>query len=103
MTDKASDNTQKAYTIYASTGCSCCNYENHYRGPYSSEEVAKQRADSFRSIRLLASQYSLRGNYRIAEHDAEVLPDGRVIIDSRIFPGFADQTETGDDYIGQEM
>jgi len=97
------DNVQKAYTIYASTGCSCCNYENHYRGPYSSEEAAKRAVEGFRNIRLTASQYSRNGNYRIEEHDAEVLPDGRVIIDSHIFPGFADQSETGDDYIGQEM
>lgn len=53
----------------------------------------------FKSLPLVASQYSKTGIYVIEEHDAEVLPDGRLIIDHRVLPGFCD--ETFDDYIGE--
>lgn len=92
----------KAYTIYASTGCSCCNYENHYRGPYRTKQDAENAANSFREQRLLASQFSKQGNYSIDEHDGEILPDGRVIIGSRIFDGFVGD-ENISDYIGKEL
>lgn len=80
----------KSYIIRCSTGCSCCSYENHYRGPYSSRKVAEERCKVFTSIRLLASQYARNGNYTIEEHEAEVLPDGRIIIDGTVFAGWAD-------------
>lgn len=81
----------KAFTIYCSTGCTCCSNENHYRGPFSSREIAEEKVKHFREVRLLASQYSKNGNYHIYEEEAEQLPDGRVIVDDRVFPGFADQ------------
>jgi len=93
----------KAYTVYASTGCSCCNSDNHYRGPYRSKQDAEEAVKSFQQQHLVASQYSQQGNYDIEEHDAEVLPDGRVIIGSRIFGGFVGDENSTDDYIGREM
>ncbi len=95
----------KAYTVYASTGCSCCSYENHYRGPYRDRSDAEQAIAHFSEIKLLASQYARSGRYNIyGEHDAEILPDGRVIIDTRIFPGFVSVDDTTSaSYIGREF
>lgn len=86
----------KAYVIECRTGCSCCASENHYRGPYSSREVAEKRAAYFHETRLLASQYARNGVYHINEVDVEVLPDGRIIVNNTVFAGFKDD---GDDYI----
>jgi len=81
----------KAYTIYCSTGCTCCSYENHYRGPFSSREKAEEAKAHYKEIRLLASQFARQGNYHIEECEAEQLPDGRIILGNLVFPGFADQ------------
>ena len=83
----------KAYIIYCSTGCTCCSYENHYRGPFSSREKAEEARKSYRELPLLASQYARKGNYDISEYEAEAeqLPDGRIIVEDRVFPGFIDQ------------
>lgn len=89
----------KAYVIEARTGCSCCSNENHYRGPYKTKTSAEKAVEDFQKQRLLASQYSKTGIYSIEEHDCEVLPGGRIIIDRRVFDGFCE--DTGDDYIGQ--
>lgn len=90
--------TTKAYMVYCSTGCSCCSYDNHWRGPYTARSIAEEKVVSFQAIPLVASQYARRGNYHIKEHNAEVLPDGRIIIEDRLFPGWAD---TGDDEVGE--
>lgn len=84
----------KAYLIYCSTGCTCCSYENHYCGPFDSRETAQARAEQFKASARLASQYARNGRYTISEHDAEQLPDGRIIIGCRIFPALL----TADDY-----
>jgi len=65
--------------IYCSTGCSCCRNENHYTGPYRSEEDAINEAAKFKLERRLASQYAPNGVYGVEKHSAEVLPDGRVV------------------------
>lgn len=89
-----------AYVVYASTGCTCCNNENHYRGPWRSKEKAEEAVTWYKQERLLASQYSSRGNYSIREVAAEILPDGRVILDgTRVVPGFSEDTH--DDYLGE--
>ena len=86
----------KIFTIYCSTGCSCCREDNHYRGPYRTREEAEKAAAGFRARSLLSSQFSSTGNYSIEEKDAEILPDGRIIINNdRICPGFA--SDTGED------
>ena len=90
----------KAYVIECRTGCSCCSGDNHYRGPYSSKEVADRKAQSFHDARLLASQYAPNGRYHVTEHEAEQLPDGRVIVGRTVFNGFADNAD--DDYISQD-
>jgi len=87
----------KAYVVYCSTGCSCCSDENHYRGPFSTREIAEARCELYTKTRLLASQYARNGNYKIEEYDAELLPGGRVIVDDTVFAGWAE--DTGEDYI----
>lgn len=87
----------KVFLIECRTGCFCCSNENHYRGPFSSREVAEARVVKYRELRVLASQYSSRGNYHIEEYDGEQLPDGRIIFGSYVAPKFMD-----DEYPGGE-
>lgn len=78
----------KGYMIYAQTGCSCCYGENHDRGPYKTRQEAELRRKNFLETSLLASQYSKNGIYTISEVEFEQLPDGRLIYDSKVYPGF---------------
>lgn len=72
------------YVIYCGTGCTCCNSENHYRGPYETREAAQAEIDSYLApdskFWPLASQYAKRGRYSIEEIAVEALPDGRLIV-----------------------
>jgi hypothetical protein len=88
----------KAFFINCRTGCSCCSSDNHWRGPYTSRAIADEKATTFEAIPLVASQYARRGRYEISEYDAEALPNGRLIVNDRVFHGWAD---TGDDEIQQ--
>lgn len=73
------------YSIECRTGCTCCSYENHSRGLYATMAEAERRVKNFESIPLLASQFSKTGRYSIRFHDAEKLPDGRMIVaDERV-------------------
>lgn len=80
----------KAYIVQCSTGCSCCSYENHACGPYSSREEAEKACDDFRRNKRLSSQYAPQGRYDIEEYEAEQLPDGRLIIGNIVFRGFTE-------------
>lgn len=79
---------EKMYLIYTATGCSCCNDENHYRGPYKTKEDAERRISYYRHPKSkywpIASQYSKRGSYSIEEIKVEQLADGRYILDGSI-------------------
>jgi len=76
----------KVWFVAARTGCSCCASENFEAGPFKTEADAVERADSYRSQRRLASQYSKTGNYSVSDAvDAELLPDGRVIAEDRVY------------------
>ena len=103
MDDEADDTTTntteevKGYVVYCTTGCSCCSSENHYRGPFSTREAAEAASDGYSKDKVLASQYARNGQYDIEVHDAEILPDGRVIIDDTVFAGWTE--DTGIDYI----
>ena len=61
--------TITVYRINCRTGCTCCSYENHYRGYFETEEEAKKRVDYYLSknskFSPLASQYAPRGIYQI--------------------------------------
>lgn len=78
---------QSAWIIRCNTGCTCCAYENHVRGPYRSEEDANNRVKFFRTGAWypLGSQYARRGRYTIDNVTLETLPDGRVIIGDTVF------------------
>jgi hypothetical protein len=84
------------FLIYCSTGCSCCNGENHYRGPFSTKEIAQARVPQYREQQILASQYSSRGNYSVeGPYEGEQLEDGRIIGDETVYQGFADDKTVG--------
>ncbi len=77
--------------IDCSTGCSCCSYENFEQGFYYSEAEAKDVVAKYRrgEGNPLSSQYSKYGNYYIRKSEAEILPDGRMIVESRVYsPGY---------------
>ncbi|HVI43160.1 MAG TPA: hypothetical protein VM577_21335 [Anaerovoracaceae bacterium] len=78
-----------AYLVYCSTGCSCCRGDNHYRGPFASQEDAQKAVDHYKTIPLVASQYSRTGNYSIETATVEPISNGRLIINgTRIADGF---------------
>jgi hypothetical protein len=71
---------KKVYFVECRTGCSCCSGENHYRGPFSTEEIAHKRVVRYRELAILASQYSRSGIYHVNEHEAEIISKNRIII-----------------------
>lgn len=73
------------FFIHGSTGCSCCRNENFVCGIQHSLDEALERAIRFHESKTVCSQYSDNGIYSIREIDYEKLPDGRVIIGSRVF------------------
>lgn len=77
----------KLYTICCKTGCTCCAGDNFHRGFYKDAETALAVVAEYRrGIGYpLASQYARYGIYAVQEHEAELLPDGRVVIDDRVF------------------
>lgn len=79
---------KKVFFMHCRTGCSCCSNENHYRGFYKTREDAERRIGSFLAENStywpLASQYALRGRYSVKDADAEVLGDGRVLLNGRV-------------------
>lgn len=85
--------TQTCFLIECRTGCTCCQSDNHYRGPFSTKEIAEKAVARYREMKLLASQYSERGNYSIRPTSLEILPDGRMIINGdRVWKeGFQDE------------
>lgn len=87
------------FVIYARTGCTCCSYENHYRGVYKTREQAEARVKEFEKMPLLASQFARQGRYSIEELKAEILPDRRIIIENNYVTD--DFYNPGDnDYLG---
>jgi hypothetical protein len=76
----------KVWFLHASTGCSCCREDNFEAGPFKTEADASERAEAYRSSRRLSSQYSRTGNYTVSDAvDAELLPDGRIIVEDRVY------------------
>lgn len=79
----------KVYLIHCGTGCTCCNNENHYRGPYKTKEEAKKRIHYFYygNWYPLASQYARRGRYSVKECYYEEISGNRVIIGDKVYSG----------------
>jgi len=77
----------EVYYISASTGCSCCSYDNFDRGFYLTAEEPQAIINEWKKGigNPLGSQYSRYGNYCLRKTEAEILPDGRIIVDDRVF------------------
>jgi hypothetical protein len=74
--------------ISCSTGCTCCSDQNFDQGFYKTEEAAQaQRIEwSNGNGNPLASQYARYGRYGVYKVVAELLPDGRMIVDNQVHP-----------------
>ena len=79
------------WLIECRTGCSCCQHENHRRGPYRTREDAEKRLAYFKSddsaFWPVESQYAPRGRYVISYHEPEMLSEERYIIEDEVFHG----------------
>lgn len=99
---------RKGYVIHGSTGCSCCRSENFVEGVYEDVSKAIDRAKSHEDRRTVRSQYSSTGIYTVREVEYEKLPDGRVIIGSRVYESdsfmeFGEEISEAIRYEGQEV
>jgi len=78
------------YFIRAGTGCTCCNDEDHLRGPYHTQEDAERRIKYYKSEGSeywpLASQYAKRGTYEIQHYKAEELSNNRFLVGDTVYP-----------------
>jgi hypothetical protein len=82
-----------AFFISCSTGCTCCSNENFIDGPFRSLKRARETAQSYHDSKRLASQYASNGRYELGWSEVEILPDGRIVADDRIFGGFGDDPD----------
>ena len=78
---------KRVWWIEATTGCSCCSYQNFNQGFYFNEEEPQAIIDKWSKgiDNPLTSQYAKYGRYYLREEAAEVLPDGRIIIGDKVF------------------
>ena len=78
---------KKVWWIEATTGCSCCAYQNFNQGFYFNKEEPQTIIDKWSKgiNNPLASQYAKYGRYYLGEEEAEVLPDGRIIVGDKVF------------------
>lgn len=76
----------QVWFVEARTGCTCCADENFETGPFATEALAEDCVRDYTRRRRLSSQYSRTGVYRVlGPENAEELPDGRIIVDDRVF------------------
>lgn len=73
--------------IVCETGCSCCSYENFNQGFYKTEDEPKQIIQKWLrgEENPLASQYAKYGRYTLIKTEAEILPDGRMIVEDKVY------------------
>ena len=73
--------------IEAITGCTCCADQNFDQGFYFDEETPTALVERWRrgDGNPLASQFAKYGRYRIRSAEAEILPDGRMIVEGTVF------------------
>lgn len=73
---------KQVWYIECCTGCSCCSYENFDQGFYDNPEEPKAIIEKWSKGdgNPLASQYARYGRYHLVEAEAEILPDGRWIV-----------------------
>ena len=91
----------KVYSIYCSTGCTCCSYENHTLGFYKTKEDAERRIQYFLDPKAhnnpLSSQYESKGRYSVNEHTYEIILGCRMIVDDERVYSSRDIVETRED------
>lgn len=75
------------WAISCSTGCTCCSYENFDQGFYKTKEEADNQMFEWLNgnNNPLASQYAKYGRYCVYIEKAEILPDGRMIVDGKVY------------------
>lgn len=78
---------KKVWWIEATTGYSCCAYQNFNQGFYFTKEEPQAIIDKWSKgiDNPLASQYAKYGRYYLGEEEAEILPDGRIIVGDKVF------------------
>ena len=86
--------TKKVWYIECRTGCSCCANENFDQGFYDNSKEPQAIIDKWNKGdgNPLASQYARYGRYHLCETEAEILSDGRWIVDGTVFG--ADEVES---------
>lgn len=84
---------KKVWYIECRTGCSCCADQNFDQGFYDNPDEPQALIDKWLAGKgnPLASQYAKYGRYHLCETEAEILPDGRWIVDGTVFD--ADEVE----------
>ena len=78
---------RKVWWIEATTGCSYCSYQNFNQGFYFNKEEPQAIIDKWSKgiDNPLASQYAKYGRYYLGEEEAEILPDGHIIVGDKVF------------------
>lgn len=78
---------KRVWYIIAMTGCFCCSNENFKQGFYFNPEEPQAIIDKWRNGEgnPLASQFARYGRYELADTIAEILPDGRIIVNGSVF------------------
>ena len=78
---------KKVWYIDCRTGCTCCAYENFDYGFFLNPEEPQELINKWsKGIgNPLASQYAKFGRYYLEETEAEILPDGRWIVEGTVF------------------
>jgi hypothetical protein len=78
---------KRVWYIECRTGCSCCAYDNFDYGFYDNPETPQALIDKWLVGvgNPLGSQYARYGIYKLHEVEAEILPDGRWIIEDTVF------------------
>lgn len=90
-TEEVKDNKKikevDVWYIEATTGCSCCACDNFDQGFYFNEEEPQKIIDEWQkgNGNPLASQYAKYGRYYLRKLVAEILPDGRMIVNNSVF------------------
>jgi hypothetical protein len=78
---------KKVWWISCSTGCTCCADQNFDQGFYDNDEEPTAIIEKWSKGEgnPLASQYAKYGRYHLECGWAEILPDGRWIVEGTVF------------------
>lgn len=74
--------------VHCGTDCTCCNNEDHYQGPYETEEKADKAIEEFIRTKKLASQYAPNGRYSKRKEKGQLSVDGSICYENHRFDEF---------------